>query len=169
MRQSELTEFCAELTEFAVKLSEFSFGYPQTCVYTDVCLGIAHVSGKGPLSGQGAKRVDTQCICPFRPTDSLGQKGQIHCVSARPLVPREGLYQIHGQSLNTHRDQHRSGGAQLFSETVLSKQYSARFLVVLLQTTGNPWDTGRCPKDFSEVYVLRGPNWGLFLYQRVPH
>ena len=29
------------------------FGHPQTCVYPDVCLGIAHVSGKVPLSGQG--------------------------------------------------------------------------------------------------------------------
>ena len=67
-----------------------------------MCLGIAHVSGKAPLSGQG-KRADTQCICPFRPINSLGQKGQIHCVSAKPLVPGEGLYQIHGQSLNTHR------------------------------------------------------------------
>ena len=55
---------------------------------------------------------DAQCICPFRPTDSLGRKGQIHCVSTRALVPREGLYQIHGQSLNTHRGKHGSGGAQ---------------------------------------------------------
>ena len=45
--------------------------------------------------------VDTQCICPFHPTDSVGQKGRIHCVSSRPLVREEGLYQIHGQSL-TH-------------------------------------------------------------------
>ena len=80
-------------------------GHPQTCVYSDVCLGIAHVSGKAPLPGQ-----DTQCICPFRLTDSLGRIGQIHCVSARPLVPGEGLSQIHGQSLNTHRGKHRSGG-----------------------------------------------------------
>ena len=29
------------------------FGHPQTCVYPDVCLGIAHVSGKAPLPGQG--------------------------------------------------------------------------------------------------------------------
>ena len=37
---------------------------PQTCVYPDVCLGIADVSGKAPLSGHG-KRADTLCICPF--------------------------------------------------------------------------------------------------------
>ena len=67
-------------------------GHPQTCVYSDVCLDIAHVSGKGPLPGQGV--------------------WQIHNVSARPFVPGEGLYQIHGQSLNTHRGKHRSGGAQ---------------------------------------------------------
>ena len=59
--------------------------------------------------------VDTQCICTFRPTDSLGRKGQIHCVSARPLVRGEGLYQIHGQSLNTHRGKHRSGGPWIHS------------------------------------------------------
>ena len=53
----------------------------------------------------------TMCL-PFRPTDSLGRKGQIHRVSARPLFPGEGLYQIHGQSLNTHWGKHRSGGAQ---------------------------------------------------------
>ena len=29
------------------------FRRPQTCVYPDVCLGIAHVSGKAPLPGQG--------------------------------------------------------------------------------------------------------------------
>ena len=40
---------------------------------------------------------------PFSPYRFLGAKGQIHCVSARPLVPGKGLYQIHGQSLNTHR------------------------------------------------------------------
>ena len=58
-------------------------------------------------------------------------KGQIHNVSAPfalqipwcergryivylpfSLVPREGLYQIHVQSLNTHRGKHRSGGAR---------------------------------------------------------
>ena len=78
-----------------------TIGHPQTCVYPDVCLGIAHVSGKVPLPGQG--------ICPFRPKQSVGRKGQIHCVSARPLLPGEGLYQIHGQSPNTHRGKHRLG------------------------------------------------------------
>ena len=63
---------------------------------------------------------------------SLGKgKGQIHNVSALfalqipwcersryimylpfSLVPREGLFQIHGQALNTHRGKHRSGGAR---------------------------------------------------------
>ena len=75
-----------------------------------MCLGIAHVSGKVPLSGQGVWQIHN-VSAPFAP-ESVGRKGQIHCVSARPLVPREGLYQIHGQSLNTHRGKHRSGGAQ---------------------------------------------------------
>ena len=61
-------------------------------------------------------------------------KGQIHDVSALfalqipwvkragyivyvpfSLVPREGLYQIHLQSLNTHRGKHRSGGARVLA------------------------------------------------------
>ena len=50
--------------------------------------------------------VDTQCIRPFRPKESVGRKGQIHCVSTRPLVGRERLYQIHAQSLSTHRGKH---------------------------------------------------------------
>ena len=53
---------------------------------------------------------------PLRPKESVGRKGQIHRVSTRPLVPREGLYQIHGQSLNTPRGKHRSGGAQIWSD-----------------------------------------------------
>ena len=84
------------------------FGHPQTCVYPDVCLGIAHVSGKAPSLGTRGL-ADTQCICPFHPKESVGRKGQIHCVSTGPLALREGLYQIHGQSLNTHRGKHRSG------------------------------------------------------------
>ena len=72
-------------------------GHPQTCAYPDVCLGIAHVSGKVPLSGQRVWQIHNVST-PFR-----RRNGQIHCVSARPFVPREGLYQIHGQSLNTHR------------------------------------------------------------------
>ena len=60
---------------------------------------------------------------PFRHTDSLGPGlGQIHCVSARPLVPGEGLYQIHGQSLNTHRGKHRSGGTQAYLSDLLYKR-----------------------------------------------
>ena len=106
-------EFGPKFRGSIIRIPEFDpkFGHPQTCVYPDVCLGIAHVSGKAPLPGQGGL-ADTQCICPFRPKESVGRKGQIQCVSTGPLVPREGLYQIHGQSLNTHRGKHRSGGAQ---------------------------------------------------------
>ena len=68
-----------------------------------------------PLSPQGmckAKRADTLRICPF------------------PLVPREGLYQIHGQSLNTHRGKHRSGGAFTVETTeALGEAGSWRFFV----------------------------------------
>ena len=55
----------AQVLSFLIKVK--LLGTPQTCVYPDVCLGIAHVSGP----------VDALCICPFRPTDSLGRKGQI--------------------------------------------------------------------------------------------
>ena len=34
-----------------------SLGHPQTCVYPDVCLGIAHVSGNVTLSGQGVWQI----------------------------------------------------------------------------------------------------------------
>ena len=35
------------------KLPKDRIGHPLTCVYPDVCLGIAHVSGKALLPGQG--------------------------------------------------------------------------------------------------------------------
>ena len=38
--------------------------------------------------------------------------GQTLCESTRPLLPEEALYQIHRESLNTHRGEHRSGSAQ---------------------------------------------------------
>ena len=49
---------------------------------------------------------------PFRPKESVGRKGRYIVYLPFSLVPREGLYQIHGQSLNTHRGKHRSGGSQ---------------------------------------------------------
>ena len=73
---------------------------------------IRRLKNKNPRKIRSAKNptlTDTQRICPFRPKESVGRKGEIHCVSTRPLVPREALYQIHGQSLNTHRGKHRSG------------------------------------------------------------
>ena len=64
--------------------------HPQPCVYPHVCLGIAHVSGKGPLPGQGVWQIHNvsalfaQGICSMR-------KGQIHCVSTRLLVPERAF------------------------------------------------------------------------------
>ena len=63
-------------------------------------------------SGEGVWQIHN-VSAPFNPKESVGRKGQIHCVSTRPLVPKEGLYQIHAQSLNTHRGKHRSVGAQV--------------------------------------------------------
>ena len=42
------------------------FGPPRTCVYPDVCLGIAHVSGKVPLPGQGVWQIH-YVSAPFAP------------------------------------------------------------------------------------------------------
>ena len=78
---------------------------------------------------------------PFSLTDSLGRKGQIHCVSARPLVPREGLYQIHGQSLNTHR-----GGHEACLEKVEQQRGGSPDRVARGLPTGG---------QGSRVYVLR--------------
>ena len=39
---------------------------PQACVYPDVCLGIAHVSGKAPLPGQGVWQIHN-VSAPFAP------------------------------------------------------------------------------------------------------
>ena len=70
---------------------------------------------------------------PFSPYSFLGAKGQIHCVSARPLVPGKGFYRIHGQSLNTHRGKHRSGGAQSFPLTACKKAPNPMFVQNLSQ------------------------------------
>ena len=146
---------------------------PDLCLPRCVCLGIAHVSGKVPLSGQGVWQIHN---APFGPTDSLGrtlcicqtpcpergtlpdtwvgskQKGPAEQVAPRvssleicrfrvcvsPITPwrkydsqnlfLEGTFWDknsggrfapgrfcslpNGQSLNTHRGKHRSGGAQ---------------------------------------------------------
>ena len=47
------------------------FGHPQTCVYPGVCLGIAHVSGKVPLSGQGVWQIHN-VSAPFAPRKEPG-------------------------------------------------------------------------------------------------
>ena len=87
-----------------------TFGYPQTCVYPDVCLGIAHVSGKAPLPGQGKREIHN--VSALSPYTFLGAKRADTLYLPFSLVLGEGLYQIHGQSLNTHRGKHRSGGTQ---------------------------------------------------------
>ena len=50
---------------------------------------------------------------PLSPYRLLGAKGaDTLCICQTPC-PGEGLYQIHEQSLNTHRGKQRSGGAQV--------------------------------------------------------
>ena len=100
-----------------------------------------------PLSRDKGSGRSTMYL-PFRPTDSLGRKGQIHCGSARPLVPREGLYQIHGQSLNTHRGKHRSGGAQTHTRahmrTVTGKSLD-------IQESWQKIMPNKCPKHIQKL------------------
>ena len=50
-------------------------GHPQTCVYPDVCLGIAHVSGKVPLPGQGVWQIHN-VSAPFALQIPWGDKGR---------------------------------------------------------------------------------------------
>ena len=52
---AEVSYCCGSISKAQVARTSLSvcIGHPQTCVYPDVCLGIAHVSGKAPLSGQG--------------------------------------------------------------------------------------------------------------------
>ena len=82
-------------------------GHPQTCVYPDVCLRTDIVSGKLPLPGQGIWWIPLPFLLVPR---ICGAAGQTLCVSIRPLVPGEALYQIHRQSLNTHRGKHSPEG-----------------------------------------------------------
>ena len=41
------------------------------------------------LSRDKGKGADTKCICPFRPKESVGRKGQIHFVPAPFPLSRE--------------------------------------------------------------------------------
>ena len=67
------------------------FGHPQTCVYPDVCLGIAHVSGKAPLSGQGVWQIHN-VSAPFALQESCGAKGaDTLCICQTPCPERGTL------------------------------------------------------------------------------
>ena len=92
---------------------------------------------------------------PLLPCRFLGAKGQIHCVSARALVPREGLYQIHGQSLNTHRGKHRSGGARKCkcecNQNGIKFQNNLRVRVIYLHPTVEGEFMGEVSWSFCEI------------------
>ena len=65
------------------------FGHPQTCVYPDVCLGIAHVSGKTPLSGQGVWQIHVSA--PFALQIPWGEKGRYIVYLPDPLSRERGF------------------------------------------------------------------------------
>ena len=50
---------------------------PQTCVYPDVCLGIAHVSGKVPPSGQEVWQIHN-VSAPFALQIPWGERGIVY-------------------------------------------------------------------------------------------
>ena len=62
-------------------------GHPQTCVYPDVCLGIAYVSGKAPLSGQGVWQIHN-VSAPFALQIPWSEKGR-YIVYLRDPLSRE--------------------------------------------------------------------------------
>ena len=67
-----------------------------------------------------------------------------------PRVPGEGLYQIHGQSLNTHRGKHRSGDAQI--KTCKCKCKLPEINSKRLKGAWNP--TAACASDLPSVVFL---------------
>ena len=66
-------------------------GDPQTCVYPDVCLGIAHVSGKAPLPAQGVWQIHNVSAL-FALQESVGRKGaDTLCIYQTPCPGRGAL------------------------------------------------------------------------------
>ena len=126
-----------------------SLGTPRP-VFTPMCVQGLPMYLVKSLGTRGL--VDTQCICPFRPTDSLGRRGR-YIVYLRDPLSREGLYQIHGQSLNTHRGKHRSGGAQGLEIQISWTDilWTSRFRLTI---HGASW--GRQPREPGETSVCRG-------------
>ena len=66
------------------------FGHPQTCVYPDVCLGIAHVSGKVPLPGQGVWSIHNVSAL-FALQIAWGERGRYIVYLPDPLSGRGTL------------------------------------------------------------------------------
>ena len=58
--------------------------HPQTCVYPDMCLAIAHVSGKVPPPGQGVWQIHN-VSAPFAPRNLLDEKGRYIVYLPDPL------------------------------------------------------------------------------------
>ena len=65
-----------------------------------------------PLSRDKGKRQIHNVSALFALQIPWCERGRYIVYLPFSLVPREGLYQIHGQSLNTHRGKHRSGDAR---------------------------------------------------------
>ena len=59
-------------------------------VFTPMCVYGLPMYLVKPLSRDKGSGRYTKCICPFHPKESVGQKGQIHCVSGRAPCPEGG-------------------------------------------------------------------------------
>ena len=70
-------------------------GHPQTCVYPDVCLGVAHVSGKAPLSGQGVRQIHNVSAL-FALQVSWGERGRYIVYLPYPLSRERGFTRYMG-------------------------------------------------------------------------
>ena len=72
-----------------------NFGQPQTCVCPDVCLGIAHVSGKVPLSGQGVWQIHN-VSAPFALQIPWGENCRYIVYLPDPLSQERGFTRYMG-------------------------------------------------------------------------
>ena len=77
--QLELLKACKERLGKARAPKTDSVGHPQTCDDPDVCLGIAHVSGKAPLSGQGVWQIHN-VSAPFTPRNLRAKRADTLCI-----------------------------------------------------------------------------------------
>ena len=148
-----------------------------------MCLGIALCIWYQPPSLGTRGLVDTQCICPFRPKGSVGRKGQIPCVSARPLVHQvqklaTGKYgcrkvQVYPAECAEQlgRDPSKNGSSkslvlEIFSGEGTRKAFQPEFgayrgLARVLKSPSNPQAAEKRRKSWKRALLFSAPNSGM--------